>query len=48
MAEDVKTMLEEFLKNLETISDEELMNELDQAAEDSKDSWMLDSDFDLM
>ena len=40
-------MLEEFLKNLETISDDELMAELNQAAEDSKDDWILDSDCDL-
>ena len=37
-------MLEEFLKNLETISDDELMAELNQAVEDSKNDWILDSD----
>lgn len=34
--------LEEFLRNLETISDEELINEWNQAIENSKNSWMLE------
>ena len=38
----IKITLEEFLKNLETRSDEELMNEWNRAVEDSKNSWMLE------
>lgn len=41
-------MLEDFLGNLEMVSDDELMAEWNQAAEDSKNDWMLDPDCSLL
>ena len=38
-------MYEEFVKNLENLSEEELKRMIEKAEEDSKDSYLMDSEF---
>ena len=40
----VEQMYKEFLERLNNKTTEELMAEIEQAREDSKDSWILDED----
>ena len=43
---DMQTLLDEFLNNLESITDNELFAELEKAKRDSQDSFLLDEEYD--